>query len=125
MVNKRGGQPANRNALKHGGYLQRVDGRTRMGKAQRQVEGALVMALGGDPSPQQVLILQRTAVKAIKCWVLEKQLLTRKRSAPTLENHYLRWSRELREDLKCLGLERRAKDAVDIKTWIQTRNESS
>jgi len=121
MVKRKGGQPGNKNAMKHGGYLQKIDGRTRMGKAQRQVEGALVAALGGDPSPQQVLILQRASVKAIKCWVLERQLLSKKRTAPTLENHYLRWARELREDLKCLGLERRAKDAIDVKKWVEEK----
>jgi len=121
MVNTKGGQLGNHNAVKHGAYLQRVDGRTRMGKAQRQVEGALVGALGGDPSPQQILLLQRASVKAIRCWTIEKQLLGKKRAAPTLENHYLRWARELREDLKTLGLERRAKDAVDVKKWVERK----
>lgn len=121
MVKKKGGQPGNRNAVRHGAYLQRMDGRTRMGKAQRQVEGALVMALGGDPSPQQVLLLQRASTKAVRCWVLEKELLSKRRTAPTLENHYLRWARELREDLKTLGLERRAKDAIDVKKWVEKK----
>ena len=118
MARTKGGQLGNRNAVKHGCYLQQVDGRTRMGKAQRQVEASLVGALGGDPSPQQILILQRASVKAIKCWIIEKQILGRKRAAPTLENHYLRWSRELREDLKTLGFKRQAKPVENLEAYV-------
>ena len=70
-IKPKGGQPRNRNAVTHGAYVQQFDGRTRAGKLQRQVEGALVSALGGDPSPQQVLLLQRVAVKAMRCSLIE------------------------------------------------------
>lgn len=114
----RGAQPGNQNAVRHGAYLQRVDGRTRFGKAQRQIEAALVGALGGDPSPQEIIILQRAAMKTIRCWTIERELLSNKAAAFTLEAHYLRWARELREDLKALGLKRQPKPVEDLETYV-------
>jgi hypothetical protein len=120
MVNNRGGQPGNKNAVKHSVYVKRYDGRTTLGKTLRGIESTLASALG-DPSPQKILILQRVAVKAVRCAAIENELLRKKRTAPTLENHYLRWARELREDLKTLGLERRAKDVIDAKGWAEKK----
>ena len=80
----------------------------------RWVERELVSALG-DPSPQETLILKRAAMKAYRCWRLEEEILEKDGEiSETLEQHYLRWSRELREDLKVLGLQRRAKPVQDL-----------
>ena len=77
-------------------------------------------ALGGDPSPQQVLILQRCSVKALRCAIAEREILKRDGDvSENVEKHYLRWARELREDLRLLGLERRARDSTDLKTYLK------
>ena len=58
-------------------------------------------------------------MKAYRCWVLEEEILHRDGElSETLERHYLRWSRELREDLKTLGLERRAKPVQDLGSYL-------
>ncbi len=58
-------------------------------------------------------------MKAYRCWVLEEEILDKDREvSETLERHYLRWSRELRDDLKTLGLERRAKSVQDLDTYL-------
>ena len=58
-------------------------------------------------------------MKAYRCWVLEEEILDKDREvSETLERHYLRWSRELRDDLKTLGLERRSKSVQDLDTYL-------
>ncbi len=37
----------------------------------------------------------------------------------SLEKNYLRWARELREDLKTLGLERRQKSIQNLQAYLQ------
>ena len=64
-----------KNNVKHGAFIARYDGRTVAGRALGQIESALCTALGGDPTPQQLLILQRAAVKAVRCALLEKELI--------------------------------------------------
>ena len=120
MTKKKGGQPGNKNSVRHGAFIRRYDGRTVQGRLQREIEAALVTALGGDPSPQQILILQRCSVKALRCAIAEKEILRSNGDvSENLETHYLRWARELREDLKTLGLERRAKPVQDLQTYMK------
>lgn len=113
-----GAQPGNRNGMRHGAYLQKLDRRARLGKAQAEVEAALVGALG-DPSPQETLLLQRIAMKAVRCWILEGELLGKKHIGPTAEAHYLRWARELREDLKTVGFKRRPKPVEQLEAYVK------
>ncbi len=85
-----------------------------------QVEAALVNALGGEPTPQETLLVQRAAVKALRCSILEKEILRPNHNVPpTIHEDYLRWSRELRADLQALGLQRRAKKVVDLKDYLE------
>lgn len=121
---KRGGQPGNHNAVKHSAYVARHDGRTIPGRAQRQIEATLVSALGGTEavSPQEILIIQRVAVKAIRCALIENQILAHNGELPeSLSQLYLAWSRSLREDLKALGLSRRAKPVPDIREYLNSK----
>lgn len=119
---KRSGRLGNKNGLRHGAYLQRFDGRTAIGRSLSHVEIALVQALGGDPTPQQILILQRAALKAVRCGIAERQILSLNGNAPRrLEQDYLRWARELREDLKSLGLRRQAKPVQDLQTYVKNQ----
>ena len=121
MVKKnKGGAPrGNRHALQHGAYRRRYqDGRTWQGKLQRHIESVLSAALGGDPTPQQVLLIQRLAVKALRCTCLEAEILSKSEVSEETEKRYLRWSRELRNDLVLLGLQRRTKRVGDLEDYL-------
>ena len=57
-----GAPPGNKNALKHGPYKATLNGpgldeRTSLFKALREKEQELATALGGDPSPQEQVII--------------------------------------------------------------------
>ena len=112
----------NDNAVRHGGYrrLCFLDGRSREAKILREIEAALVTSLGGDPSPQQILIIKRACVKALRCTAMEHQIVTLDGNVPeSLSQDYLRWSRELRNDLLALGLERKQKQITDLHSYIR------
>lgn len=119
--NKKGAPKGNKHALRHGAYMRRQqDGRTWQGKLQRHIEATLATALGGDPTPQQALIIQRLAVKAIRCVCLEREILSESGEVSIeTEKRYLRWCRELRSDLGVLGLERRTKNVVNLKEYLE------
>jgi len=115
---KVGGQYNNRSAVKHGGYTdltpESLDGRTKIARTLREVEATLATALG-DPSPQEVILIRRASVKALRCSLVEQYLLTEDRNAAQgLRDDYLRWARELRADLLALGLKRRPRDVTDL-----------
>ena len=121
-VGGKAGRYRNSNAVKHGGYMQLFapDQRTVEAKILNQIEAELVSAIGGDPSPQEVLILKRTTVKALRCAAMERMIVSCKGEiSERLQKDYLRWARELREDLKVLGLERRQSQVVDLHTYIE------
>jgi hypothetical protein len=116
-----GAPKGNRNARKHGAYLQHWDGRTREVKAKLQIEAELTSALGGEPSPQQVLLIQRAAVKALRCALVEIEILRLRGQIPdSLAQDYLRWARELRADLVALGLKRIPKNLSDLKSYVES-----
>jgi len=123
---QRGSQPNNKNGLVHGSYqsLDRVDGRTREAKILHEVEAALVTDLGGDPSAQEVILLQRVAVKSLRCFLSEREILKHTgdgQRRQRLEQDYISWSNSLRSDLALLGLERRAKSVMDLTTYIASQ----
>ena len=95
-----------------------MGGRTRQARALRQIEAELATSLGGEPSPQQVLIIQRASVKAIRCALAEVAILAGTAS-DRLSEDWLRWSRELRADLLALGLERRTRTVTDLKSYVE------
>ena len=116
----KGAQLRNLNSLAHGAYrnLTALDGRTKEARIIAEVEAALVNSLGGDPSPQQCLLIQRIAVKSLRCYLSEREFL-RNRSQSRLETDYLSWANSLRADLQLLGLERRAKPVVDLHDYTK------
>ena len=120
LMKEQGGQPKNLNNLVHGAYrnLTALDGRTKEARLMAEVEAALVNSLGGDPSPQQIILIQRIAVKSLRCYLSEREFL-RNRSQSRLETDYLSWANSLRADLQLLGMERRAKPVVDLTTYVE------
>ena len=119
---KAGGQKGNKNAMKHGAYQQidRVNKRTRDGKLLASIEAALCDALG-DPSPQEILAIQRGAVMAWRCNKFEKLILAGNGDVPeSLERAYLQWTRALMDILRTVGLERRAKPVQGLQEHLRS-----
>jgi len=116
---KVGGQKGNCNALRHGGYSKRFKPDSPAGRLVHWIEATLSTSIP-DPSPQEVLILKRASVKAYRCDAIERQILRFNGAVPeSLEMNYLRWCRELREDLKLLGLERRARNVTNLQEYLE------
>ena len=105
---------------RHGAQILRYDCRTREGRTIRAIEAARPDALGGNPSLQQVILIQRASVKALGCHPFERPWLDG--GAPeSLWDEYLRWSNSLPSDLQLLGLERRAEPVQSIQTYLKER----
>jgi len=112
-----------KNHLVHGGYqnlsLGKLDGRTKEARAVRHIQAELSTALG-DVSPQQILLIQRASVKAVRCALAEAEILKANGdAAQSLQDDYLRWARELRADLLALGLERRSRNVMELKDYVR------
>ena len=117
----RSGPPGNNNAtVTHGAYkkLQRVDRRTTEGKIIKHIEAELATAMGA-PTPQEILLIQRVAVKALKCHLAERHFLGNNGNTARLEKDYLSWTNSLRADLQLLGLARKAKPVQDLNTYLK------
>jgi len=122
---KPGGQPGNTNAMKHGGFSKRFLPDSPQGHMVRYIEAQLSVSFP-DPSSQQILILKRAAVKAFRCDRLEREILRCDGDVPeSLQLFYLRWAKDLRADLKILGLERRAKNITDLALELMPSREQS
>jgi len=119
-MKQKGAQLRNTNNLFHGAYrnLTALDGRTKEARLMAEVEAALVNSLGGDPSPQQILLIQRIAVKSLRCYLSEREFL-RDRSQSRLETDYLSWANSLRADLQLLGMERRSRPIVNLHDYTK------
>ena len=121
---KQGSQPGNQHALQHGAYrsLRRVDGRSWEGKLIKQIELELCTALGGDPTPQQIILLKRISVKALKCHLAERRILNSNGAdIRRLEADYLTWANSLRMDLSLLGLKRQAKPVQSLDSYLENQ----
>ena len=113
-------KPAKYGNTRHGTQILRYDCRTREGRPISAIEAAQPDALGGNPLPQQVILIQRASVKALSCRLVERALLDG--GAPeSLWDEYLRWSNRLPSDLQLLELERRAKPVQSIQTYLKER----
>jgi hypothetical protein len=117
----RSGPPGNKNAVKHGFYTYKamlngsgLDERTSLFKAMRDKERKFIDALGGDPSPQeQVLIADTVQAMLFKSsltnYLMGLKSLVRKRKAHPVLAIITQLSSQIRENLKTLGLKRVSK----------------
>lgn len=94
----------------------KLDGRTRLGRAVQQLEAELVRDLGGDPSVMQMLLIQSLIPKAIFLAIKGTYALTTE-DMTQIDKHYVTVSNSLRHDLVTLGLERRIKDVMDLEKY--------
>ena len=92
-----------------------------MAKAYRTTVNMLTAELGGSPSGQELLLIQRVSFKVLKIHLAELEMLAEKNE--TLEGRYLAWANSLRLDLQALGLQRRAKNIMNLKAYIEEKSE--
>jgi hypothetical protein len=120
---KKGPPKRNLNALKSGAFAdlgrRNLDQRTKLAKALRAVEGELVAALGGDPTPQEQILIQRVGYKLARITLFEAATLTGESPSDHVDKVYLAWSNSLRLDLQALGLERRQKDVTELTAYMR------
>ena len=111
----------NKNSMTHGCYQQvdRIDKRTTDGKLIASIEAALCDALG-NPSPMEILAIQRGAIIAWRCNKFEKHILAGNGDEPeSLERAYMQWVRALMDILRTVGMERRAKSVTDLHEYLE------
>lgn len=103
----------NTNSVKHGLYRAHSalikDGRTREARFYFSVYENLIAELGGEEtvSFQQKLLAGEAAFKSVQCAKAKATIIAGNGTvAESLKEAYRRFSRELREDLKTLGLAR-------------------
>ncbi len=115
------GQRGNTNNLKHGAFsrvhLKRLDRRTREGKTLIAARGALTSAMGGQPSPQQAMLIERVVFKMLRCALYEMATLAGDTTAGT-DHIYLAWANSLRLDLQALGMNRKNKQVISLHSYL-------
>ena len=76
---RKGGQYGNTNSQKHGAFAQidikKIDARTREGKTIIAARSALTSAIGGDPTPQESILIDRVIFKMLRCTLYEMATL--------------------------------------------------
>jgi len=119
---RKGGQLGNVNAQVYGAFTQinpkKIDGRTREGKTIIAARGALVSTIGGDPTPQESILIDRIVFKMLRCTLYEMATLQGTTSGGS-DHIYLAWANSLRLDLQSLGLTRKTKDVVDLSLYLE------
>ena len=115
------GQRGNTNNLKHGAFsrvhLKRLDRRTRESKTLIAARGALTSAMGGQPSPQQAMLIEHVAFKMLRCALYEMATLAGDTTAGT-DHIYLAWANSLRLDLQALGMNRKNKQVISLHSYL-------
>jgi hypothetical protein len=102
------GRSGNENAVKSGAFSdlsrRNLDGRSKLARALRAVEAELVDAIGGSPSPQQLILIQRVTYKLARITFFETATI--RGDSNSSDDRYLAWANSIRLDLQALGLER-------------------
>jgi hypothetical protein len=120
----RGAPLGNKNHLKHGFYVYKamlngdgLDERSSLFKALREKENELVTSLGGDPSPQERIIISDSIKNILYIASMDNYLmgmkniksLVRKGKPHPCLTMRTQLASHLRDNLKTLGLHRRVK----------------
>ena len=99
--------------------LLRVDGRTRLGKLMKDIRGALVEHIGGEPNAAQQLLIHAATIKQVRLILVEAYVLENGSLADGDKHGYLAWSNSLRRDLEALGIAGKRGEAPDLRTYIE------
>jgi hypothetical protein len=112
----------NTNAVRHGAFaqlsMQGLDGRSKLARAFHSVVNGLTSELG-EPTTQEKLLILQIAFKALKCRLAEEAMLNDANPSSGLETKYVCWTNSIRLDLQALGLQRRQKQVLDLKSYIE------
>ncbi len=131
--NGRGAPIGNQNATKHGFSRLKallngggLDQRTSLYRALLAKEKELVTSLGGDPSPQEQMIISDTIktllfLGSLDAYLIGLKSLVSKGRVHCVLSERTRLAGHLRENLKTLGLERRAKPIPDLQKYLEEK----
>jgi hypothetical protein len=110
----------------------RLDGRSAVAVAARRFKADLTADLGGDPSRAQATLIELAArtwiiVEALDDWIMRQPslVLSRKRSVVPVLLQRQQLADSLARLLERLGLERKAKDPLDLATYLSMRQPAS
>lgn len=118
-----GAPRGNKNALKHGFWTYKamlngdgLDERTSLFRALREKENELIASLGGDPSPQELIIISDSIknilyIASMDNYLMKLKSIVRKGRAHPVLTMRTQIASHLRENLKTIGLHRRVKTA--------------
>jgi hypothetical protein len=105
----------------------RLDGRTSLHKVLREKEQELISALGGDPSPQERLIIADAVKTILYIGTLDEYLMNLdggivrgNKVIPVIETR-TQLATHLRRDLETLGLKRVAKDSLSLEAYVREK----
>lgn len=95
-----------------------------LGRTLKAMTLELLNALGGEDevTPQQRILVDRVVYKICRCNLFESAHLNGDTSG-NCDKHYLSWANSLRNDLLTLGLERRMKKVMDLRTYLDAEGE--
>jgi hypothetical protein len=126
-TNGEGAPRGNGNNLKFGAYAdlsdRNIDQRSKLARALKAIENDLVNSLGGNPSPQEMILLQRVVAKVARCTLFESAAFTGQGNPA--DEHYLAWANSLRHDLCALGLKARPKVLPSLAEYLAERESES
>jgi hypothetical protein len=92
---------------------QHLDGRSRFAKAVKVLRDELIKDLGGEPSTQERILINRAIFKVIKLSSFEAASMNDQTSEKD-SREYLAMANSLRLDLQALGLSRREADITPL-----------
>ena len=78
----------------------------------------MVSTIGGDPTPQESILIDRIVFKMLRCTLYEMATLQGKTNGGS-DHIYLAWANSLRLDLQSLGLSRKTKDVIDLSHYLK------
>jgi hypothetical protein len=96
-----------------------LDQRTKFAKALKSVEAELVSALGGDPTPQERILIDRVVYKLARLTLFEAATFTGEGRTESTDKVYLAWANSMRLDLQALGFKRRQKEVADLTVYMR------
>jgi hypothetical protein len=109
----------------------RLDGRSAVAVAVRRWKDDVRRDLGGDLSRAQETILEAVAqswviLSSLDDWIARQpSLVTKKRQVIPVVVQRMQIAEGLARNLERLGLERKAKDPLDLATYLSTRQPAS
>jgi hypothetical protein len=118
---RNGGGWGSRKAVLQKKYRERTSKKTTVDALLvESVELVLSEAMGGDPSPQEIILIQRIAVKCLKIHKLEHNFINKGQ----MSKDYLSWTQSLRLDLTALGLKRVPVGEESLVSFLRDYNET-